>query len=401
MVGTHADALEHSKKATEIVEDALHTAFHDFDQIRRNSQEKLTFFALDNRTTEGIDKVRAEIEAASQKQSFLRYKVPIRWLSCLDALVGDDTGGKVSLTNVREIAAKLGVTGSKEVSEMLGLFHELGVIIHFTSTVALEKVVVTNPQWLIDELGKVIRDKTIHKLNVDEIEQAGLVADMNDLYSNGIASLDLLQFLWGREATNFFADLMLRTLLMSDWPYGPEQDKSFLIPSLLPERRVEHPGPRVRCKLRFNNNFLPDGYFQRLVCLSLGFSGRHYASEPPVIGKSFAKLSLSAEDDIVFLERFDSEIVLENTLPSCSSKDLSVVQSIMRKINDDVMGSGLQWEVLYFNEGTDGYIDEAKAKALGLEPWFTKAQGKTPSKPVKTYTDLDAFMNLVGSGDLL
>ena len=402
IIGTHADAISEDRAAAESIEKVLNAELQKFSQIRRNKQHGLTFFGLDNRTSAGISVIRAEIEAASQKQTFLHYKVSIRWLRCLDMLTADQEVAKVSLTQVREIAKEAGVTTSREVAEMLGLFHELGVIIHFTSTVALEKLIVTNPQWLIDELGKVIRDKTIHKVNVDEIKQAGLLSDLDALHSIGIASLDLLQFFWGREATDFFVDLMLRTLLMSDWPYVSQQDKSFLIPSLLPERRLDHTEPCASCKLCFSEDFLPDGYFERLVCLSLGFSGRHYTANQPTIGKSFAKFCLAGEKDVVYLERVGAEILLENTQESLSVKDLSIIQSIMRKINSDVMGSGLKWRVLYRDKQTNKYVEEEQAKEMRLAPWFGETKPGAQATKAETSTDrLDAFMDLVSSGQVL
>ena len=73
------------------------------------------------------------------------------------------------------IASKLGLS-RHEQEIALGLFHERGLIIHLTATETLRNIVVIKPQWLIDALGKVIRDSSFH-VDIAQYKGAGLEED--------------------------------------------------------------------------------------------------------------------------------------------------------------------------------------------------------------------------------
>ena len=77
------------------------------------------------------------------------------------------------------------------------------------------------------------------------------------LFEEGIASRDLLGYLWNYDQTEFFIDLMKRTMLMSDY----HQDR-FLIPSLLKENK-DMGAVDTKCALLiFLQLFYPMGYFK-------------------------------------------------------------------------------------------------------------------------------------------
>ena len=396
LVGTHVDLLRGGAKEVARIDKELRPFLAPYEQIHQNKPAGLTLFPLSNKTTEGIDAVRAQIERVSKQQDFLHMQISIRWLRTLDTLTADHKRSWVSLTEVHEIAKqKCGISLIDEVGVMLKLFHELGVLIHFTSTTALEKVVITNPQFVIDQLGKVIRDPELHKLNMSEIRNAGLTTEVKNLQKDAIASYDLLQFFWGRGFTPFFIDLMRRTLLMSDWPFDNDSDRHFLIPSLLRKRKMPVETAGHTCVFRFGKGELPDGCFSRVVCLCLEYSTRQSGKVAPLIGKHFARMATGGNDATITLSQADSEIVLVSSPASDATNDAFIVARMIQKVNEDVMGSGLRWEALYQDPETNKMLNAQQAKKQRLAPWFDDEEGAeklaAPQEPQRQ-VNLEAFI---------
>ena len=114
------------------------------------------YIPLNNVTGDGSSELKSLIQESCRKQEFLNLQVKMSWLKCLDKMNADSSKLYLSLTEVKRMAEDFEIHTGRELDSMLSLFHELGVIVHFSSTVALQQIVVINAQWLIDELGKVL-----------------------------------------------------------------------------------------------------------------------------------------------------------------------------------------------------------------------------------------------------
>lgn len=186
--------------------------------------------------------------------------------------------------DVGKATKKLGLSGQEQ--EMALEFFERGLTIHLTATVTLRNVVIIKSQWLIDALGKVIRDSSIH-VRQENFQKFGLEKDAKTLFEEeeGIASRDLLEHLWYNDRTEFLIDLMKRTMLMSN--YGKDK---FLIPSLL-KKRDDAKLSNSACLFNFSETFLPHGLFQRLVCLCVEYVERTRKEDDSiVICKSYSQI---------------------------------------------------------------------------------------------------------------
>lgn len=395
LVGTHADNLANPREGFEEVNKRIGESFAKFTQVQHNKRTGLRYIPLSNRTQDGIVELRKMLESCSRKQPFLYTKVSIRWLRCLDRLQARDDV-QIGLSDARAIARGEGVMLPQEVGVMLELFHKLGVLIHFTSTVALEKIIVLSPQWLIDQVGKVIRDPTLHKYDMDAVVNAGLEDDLKSLQATSVATLDLLTFFWGKQMSAFLVDLLRRTMLLSEWPYAAQGEKAYFVPSLLkdvPVLSVEG----ERCKLTFAEGFLPDGVFQRLVCLGLEFiqSSNKYPTDrehPPQISQTCAVLS--ADSDRTFcLTMENHEIIVTSTPPDRALFYSFVVQRLMGKVNEDVMGAGLKWEIQYFDKEKNMYVSEKDARDRRVPPWFGKPISRDATKEQESRLDIDRFVD--------
>ena len=389
LIATHVDALGQPKKDINRMNKELKQLLSRYKQIEHNGNSYL--FPLSNKTGDGIEKIRTQIVRASQRQEFLHVKVSIRWLRTLDTLTSNVAKSWVTLQSVQEIGKKNGITSAHEVGAMLKLFNELGVIVHFTSTTSLEQIVITNPQFVIDKIGKVIRDPSLHKLDIVDVRNAGLEVELKKLQADAIASLDLFQYFWGREFSSFFVDLMRRTLLMSDWPFGDSSDQQFLIPSLLPKRFIAVADGH-KCVFEFPEGQLPEGCFSRIACLCLDYSSRQPGATAPEISRLSAVLSMGNCETLALSQKGDTIVVISSS-EDHAGKESFIVDRMVQKVNDDVMGGGLKWRVMYLDAETDEMVGQEEAKKNCLAPWFSGDDAETGNTtPQQPRMNLEDFM---------
>jgi hypothetical protein len=225
---------------------------------------------------------------------------------------------------------------------MLIFFHELGVILYFDESTELNTIVILEPQWLIDELGLLIRDHALHGTALrHNPEMRKYAADVKRLQQKALVSERLLDFLWktskvpttgqgGASGSNvgservgivdqraatvrsrFLKALVKKMTLICDWK-AVDRPKSvkreYLVPCLLPENQTHQgipdsasaatgtsiasndyrldPESSFIFYFDFEEFYLPNGLFERLVCQAVSFS---YGEAPNVCDPELAK----------------------------------------------------------------------------------------------------------------
>ena len=396
LVATHADALrDHGDGKLELVNEELMRSLKRYAvQLQTNPASSFKFFPISNKSKRGVKAVRESIERSCQDLEFLHLEVSIRWLRVLDRVLKQAPEQPwMHLQKVREFAETLGVTTVGEVDAMLDLFHELGVLIHFGYTTALDNIVVANPQFLLREISKVIRDSSIHAYDVEDIERCGLTSDLQRMQEQALVSLDLLEYFWGQSTTRFFIDLMRHTLLMSDWAVGKHDEKLFLVPSLLDDSMAASEWPDgPRCKFRFSKGILPEGVFSRIVCLCLEVYRSAELDVSSEIGKSFVFLRSNKDKSFMHLSVEGREMILTSSTLDRAEHDAVCIESMLQKVNQDIMGSGLKWKQLFLDEATDAYVTKEAARKARLQPWFGRSTKRPGLKAQTERLDLDEFV---------
>jgi len=276
-----------------------------------------------------------------------------------------------------------------ELEQMLSFFHDLGVIVHLTSTENLKTVVTTEPQWLVDSLGKVIRDPALHPYDEVELEKLGLQHDVANLFDLGLASTDLLEYLWDKTNVEFLIDLMKQSMLLSDWRFGVK-DKEYLVPSMIVQEHdfANTLAEGYKCQFDFSRGILPGGIFERLVCLFVGESVSNPGCRKPELYKSFARVYVGPVDYFE-LTKQDEEIMVQTKDPELAEKVLTMMLANIRRLKTEVMGKDLDFKVR---------VGEMDKKVMSLEyarqnkcsPWFSRAR---PAVSV----NLNAFMGELGA----
>eukprot|EP00511_Aplanochytrium_stocchinoi_P011954 CAMPEP_0204875770 /NCGR_PEP_ID=MMETSP1348-20121228/46820_1 /ASSEMBLY_ACC=CAM_ASM_000700 /TAXON_ID=215587 /ORGANISM="Aplanochytrium stocchinoi, Strain GSBS06" /LENGTH=757 /DNA_ID=CAMNT_0052032375 /DNA_START=59 /DNA_END=2329 /DNA_ORIENTATION=- len=187
-------------------------------QVVTNEGEDLIIFPIDNKTGEGVDALRMKIEQVVRADPVVDQEVSMKWILLLDEILSKrKSSSYLLLKDVQRIAKDVEISTHKEFELALSLLHDRGMLIHLTATEILKNIVIINPQWLIDSLTKVIRDDILHRFNEGEFARVGLKEDLKRLFEYGLASRDILEYVWDQEQVDFLLDLMERTLLLSKW----------------------------------------------------------------------------------------------------------------------------------------------------------------------------------------
>ena len=323
LLGTHKDTIKTLAEHRSI--DALlrDAGLAKFPALRPNEEDRLCFWPVDNTLSASpvgkgdavVERLRADIERAVANEEYIRREIPLAWTRLFDLLISSKAR-HMTLDSVVDLArSKCGFTDQRQVTGALAMFHELGLLLHFRDSPDLNRIVVLDPQWLIDTLSLVIRDFSLH--HYPEDVQAELQYRFHDDYKSmrveGITSRELLMYLWREEDAGSETDfsrrhvlvaLMKNMMLACVWRGEGEQDEDesstyamdhsggrFLVPSLLRlqhqvdpdeaqrrldliERQVPAPADATQATKRdvfcfdfATKSFLPAGLFERLVSI--------------------------------------------------------------------------------------------------------------------------------------
>jgi len=395
LLGSHLDKIK-SKRKLRAVNKVIKPLLINFPTVALNTDANLHFFPISNKDGRGIELVRQTIEKKTKNQEFVSRMVPSRWMQCYDKLMKGERNWLL-LEEVQNSASSVGINESSEVSLMLNFFHELGVILHISSTEALAKMVILNPQWLVDKISLVIRDSELHSFDNNVIAKVGLADDVRNLNEHGLLSRDLMEYLWhdGEESpittTGFLVDLMKQTILMSDWNFG--DDAQYLVSSLLPVGRKPKLINGNQCVFDFSGKGLPFGVFQRLVCTLVSYLGKMKETQAPTLEQSSFILNFSQPPSTLVLEQNDELIILTVSQKGRASLFYSVIASMLRKIDVETMSGRLEWEIRFKNGRK--MISLTQAQKVKLSPWFDAEEGTVTNTHKKTSLDLDGFASLL------
>jgi len=357
LVGTFYDKIK-KEKDLEIVKSVVHELMNGFPGFVKSGA--LGFFPLNNKTKEGIESIRSAIEKNAWKQDYVTKPIPIRWMRALDKMLEDTECMYMPLSDFQAIAKDTGSGSHEEREHMLRLFHELGVIFYMNSTRELSEVITLNPQWLVENISKVIRDRDIHPFNQTEIKQLKSIAletDVQLLFDKALVSEDLLLFLWGNEKFQFFLDFMRQTMLLSDWRFGVGKNASsvkyYLIPSMLGKSKEDNflcPYDCAVALFEFPIG-LPIGVFERLVCVLISNDSLNVNGEPILSCDSLAVSFLhdpgtseTEGPDLKLYQEASDRLVLY-ARAAHASKYLNIINAMLFKIKAELLGEMFAYSV--------------------------------------------------------
>eukprot|EP00301_Raphidiophrys_heterophryoidea_P008143 c13063_g1_i3.p1 GENE.c13063_g1_i3~~c13063_g1_i3.p1 ORF type:complete len:1028 (-),score=286.97 c13063_g1_i3:82-3165(-) len=279
LVGTRADqmqAVKDQKSISEILKNNI-GKLAAWKRIVDNDKE-LVFVPVNNingPADQGIVALRKLILKVTKSQRFYEEKFPVRWLQCLDLILGLNDEPIMSLKHfTTQIAGPCGVNEASEVRAMCKQLHDLGFVVCYDD-VKFKDWIITNPQKIIDAVACVITTPaylTKLKVNHETLLMRYLETGQLDIL--------LLRELWAKanvtanlEHQNALIWLMEKFDLICELEKEKSlnDDRCFIVPSML-QPSGENPLPNVRhiarvCFVHKDSKepALPPGVYYRLV----------------------------------------------------------------------------------------------------------------------------------------
>ena len=304
-----------------------------------------------------VVRLRKEVRDTAKDLHHIKEVIPIKWLQCEKVLYAlKENGYKcISLEKARVIVSTMcNINDDKEFETLMNYLHDLRSLIHFDDTPELNKLVVLDPQWLIDVFKKVITVKPY-----DSGEQR-FVDIWCKLEREGILDEELLAHVWGplfdnRETSESLIGIMEKFSLLCPWPSDDADSKSFLVPSMLKTHPPEEIIELVKSSripslfLKFENGLVPPGLFPRLVLQFFQWGkGTLWSPENPQLFHGFARFFTSEDEDC-------------SVILACHSSSIEVV---IHRGNDSFDLAEDLSSKMYL--ATDNNYDSAESNCAGL-----------------------------------
>ena len=305
-----------------------------------------------------VVRLRQEVLDLAKTLPHTKESIPIKWLKfdkTLNAL--REKGNKwISLELAKEIASKdCNIVNDKEFETLMNYLHDLRGLVHFDDSPTLNKLVVLDPQWLIDLFKKVITVQPAYECKEEKFLQL-----WEKLEEEGILDEQLLKHMWkpllgDKDTYESLVDVMEKFSLLCCWPSGTSESKSYLVPSML----RSHPPDDIvkllasakikyRLYLKFESGHVPPGLFPRLV-LKFFQCGELWKQAKSKLFHNFARFFTSEDENC-------SVILL------CHS---SSVEIVVHKANPTLPLAGEQSSVMALSTGFSCHTVAAEVTCAG------------------------------------
>ena len=221
-----------------------------------------------------VVRLRTEILDVAKELPQMKEAIPIKWLRYEKVLqdVKNDGHKCISLDRANQLASEVcNIVDDKQFHTLLNFLHDKRILVHFDDTPELNRLVVLDPQWLIDVFKGVI---TVRPYSGKEKKFKQLWCNLE---MKGILDEKLLEHVWSdlflpQETSESLIAIMEKFSLLCHLPPSDEScSKQYLVPSMLrshpPDGIVEliKSAELPSLFLQFESGLVPPGLFPRLV----------------------------------------------------------------------------------------------------------------------------------------
>ena len=286
-----------------------------------------------------VARLRGKVLDVAKELPHMKEPIPIKWLRYEKSLKArrEDGDKWLPLDSAKQIASEeCNITDEEQFRTLLDFLHDQRILIHFSDTPKLDKLVVLDPQWLIDVFKKVITIKPYDRKE-KKFEQL-----WRKLAERGILEEKLLRHAWdtlfdNKETVESLIEIMEKFSLLCLWPSSDAScDKQYLVPSML----MTHPPEGIMklvasaqvppLFLKFESGQVPLGLFSRLVLQFIQWGKDKYTSAvDPHLYHNFARFFTSKNCSVILLCHSSSIEVVVHT----GSPTLELAESLQSKLS--------------------------------------------------------------------
>ena len=226
-----------------------------------------------NDECQDVKNLRETVLFVAKELPQIKKAIPLKWLKYEKVLrLLSEKGYRwIPIEHARQIASdECGIDDDKQFRTLLNFLHDQRILIHFSDTTNLDKMVILSPQWLIDIFKEVITVKHFKQMDKK-------VARLWRYFEKtGILDETLLNHAWrpflsdNREACENLVAIMEKFSLLCAWPSDGTTQK-YLVPSMLMSPPTDDVLKHLDCVrtpslfVAFESGRVPLGLFSRLV----------------------------------------------------------------------------------------------------------------------------------------
>lgn len=297
-------------------------------------------FAVDNtksgskRECPEVVRLRKEVRAVAEQLLQRKEEIPIKWLKYEQTLqVKREEGCKyLLLDEAKEIACEVCDIRDDEFFTLMNFLHDQRILIHFGETQALNKMVVLDPQWLIDIFKKIIAAKP-HIPKGGELEALWSEFERTGVLHKSVIQYEWTPFLNSEDTFESLLKIMEKFSLICPWP-STGSSEQYLVPSMLKPHPTEgvldllSSASLPSLFLKFDSGHVPQGFFPRMLLQFIQWCHEEWSSQrQPRMFNNFARFFTSLRDGqsvILFCHSTSIEIAVHRMAPSGNSMNVRV-----------------------------------------------------------------------------
>ena len=216
--------------------------------------------------------LREAVLSLAKELPQMEEAIPLKWLKYEKVLrlLSREGYNWIPIEHARQIAShECGIDDDEQFRTLLNFLHDQRILIHFSETPNLEKMVILSPQWLIDIFKEVI---TVKRFKQTDKTVARL---WRNFEKTGILDETLLNHAWrplsdNRETCETLIAIMKKFSLLCAWPSDGTTQK-YLVPSMLMSPPTDDVRKHLDCVrtpslfVAFESGRVPPGLFSRFV----------------------------------------------------------------------------------------------------------------------------------------
>jgi GTPase SAR1 family protein len=179
----------------------------------------------------------------------------------------------VSLSEVKELAQNCFIREESQLRSVLAFYHDLSVFFHYTTVSSLASKVIVDPQWLIKQMAKILALEGFEEVRNEHLwnllREKGILRE--SLYSQVLRNQSELK---PQDIINLLEHFQVIAAIDTVNKHK-FSGREYFVPSMLPYSKNRTPRPAIEViqsaaplHLIFSPNYLPPGFFSRLVTVS-------------------------------------------------------------------------------------------------------------------------------------